>query len=79
VLDKQIELLTVFFTDETLGYSANTAIIRRVVTSLNYGQYDYGTVVMRKHCKALGVVFIKDNGISVLGIEDKVRLVDLYE
>lgn len=34
---------------------------------------------MRKGCSALGVVFIKEHGVSVLGVKESVRLIDYYD
>ena len=47
-----------FMSDYEFGYTADRAIVRRLVTALNYGQYDFGTAVLRKNTKALGVYFV---------------------
>ena len=34
---------------------------------------------MRKNHPALGVLFLKEHGVSVLGVKDSMRLMDLYD
>lgn len=74
-----MKLLEFFFVDHTTGYSANKAIIRRMITSLHYSSFVYGNFILRKGLDVFGVIFLKEHGISILGINESVRLVDYYE
>ena len=78
-LSKQIKLLSFFFNDHISGYSANKAIVRRMITSLHYSSFGYGSYILRKNFEVFGVIFLKENGISILGVNESVRLIDFYE
>jgi len=78
-LKKHLNLLDFFFVDYDTGYAPVKAIQRRMVTSLQYSLFAYGECVLRRGYTALGVIFMKDNGVSVLGVKESVRLMDLYD
>jgi hypothetical protein len=67
-LDKHLLLLQYFFNDYETGYTPVDAIKRRVVTNLHYSTFTYGDYIFRQDFPTLGVVIIRENGVSVLGI-----------
>lgn len=50
-----------------------------MITSLHYSSFVYGNFILRKGLDVFGVIFLKEHGISILGINESVRLVDYYE
>lgn len=50
-----------------------------MITSLHYSSYSYGNLILRKGFESIGVIFLKENGISILGVNESIRLIDLYE
>jgi hypothetical protein len=49
------------------------------VSSLNYIEVLFGEPVIQKDDKPIGILFIKDNGVTVYGIHETIRLLDLHE
>jgi hypothetical protein len=37
-----------------------------------------GEIILEKDEYSIGIMFIKKNGVSVLGINDTIRMIDLY-
>lgn len=49
------------------------------MSSLNYIEVLFGEPVIKKNEKPIGILFIKDFGVTVLGINESIRLLDLFE
>lgn len=49
------------------------------MTSLHNEVFDFGQPVISKGQTPIGIIFVKERGITVLGILESVRLLDFYE
>jgi hypothetical protein len=78
-LKSQLNLLDFFLTDYDTGYAPINTMQRRLATSLHYSVFAYGEHVLRKGFTALGVIFIKQHGVTVTGVKESMRLLDLYD
>jgi len=57
---------------------SDPSIITRIVTALTYMEVKEGEIILEKDEYSIGIMFIKKNGVSVLGINDTIRMIDLY-
>ena len=78
-LEKHLQLVEQIITDQESGYFSDPAIIRRIVTSLHYQTVEFGEHIIAKGGQSMGVIFIKEHGVTVLGIQESVRLLDYFE
>lgn len=74
-----MSLVEHFVTSQDSGYVSDTAIVRRIVTSLHNQTVEFGENVITKGASVIGIMFIKEHGVTALGILDSVRLLDFYE
>jgi signal-transduction protein with cAMP-binding, CBS, and nucleotidyltransferase domain len=78
-LEKHIELLKLFFIDYESGLTTDKALVRRLVTALQFTSFSFGEHIIKKGSHALGVVFIQTHGVTVLGCNQTIRLLDFYD
>lgn len=78
-LEKHLDLLNHFFLDHETGYTTTRALQHKLVTSLEYSFYEFGDPIIRKGQLPQGIVFIEKNGLTVLGCQEQIRLLDYYE
>lgn len=78
-LERHISLVEHFVIDSETGYQADPAIIRRIVTSLHNQVIEFGENIITRGEPVLGVIFVKEHTVTVLGIADSVRLLDFNE
>ena len=65
--------------DHETGYTTTRTLQHRLVTSLQYSFYEFGDPIIRKGQLPQGIVFIEKNGLTVLGCQEQIRLLDFYE
>lgn len=78
-LDRHYSLIQHFVIDQETGYTSDSAIQRRIVTSLHNEVFEFGKPIIRKGNHPVGILFVKEQIVTVLGIKESVRLLDLDE
>ena len=53
--------------------------MKRIVTSLQNEIFEFGEYIIQEKNHVIGVIFVKEHGVTVLGINESVRLLDFYE
>ena len=78
-LERHLSLIENFVIDKDIGFTSDAAICRRIVTSLHSEVFDFGAPIIKIGQMPMGIIFVKERGITVLGIMETVRLLDFYE
>ena len=58
---------------------SDPAIITKLVTGLSYNEVLFGEAIVEIGQHPVDIMIIKKNGVSVLGIDGNIRILDLFE